>query len=117
MIDPETAKRWGRESEELDPEGEGYFLAGRPTPILPEHLIDRAQLLRQRRLDRAAVLAQAISVMGIGVAAGTGSPAALAVGGGFGVLGLLALIAAVRSRHASERRLRESRPRSARATG
>jgi hypothetical protein len=27
MIDPETAKRWGREAQELDPEGSDSFLA------------------------------------------------------------------------------------------
>lgn len=114
VIDPETAKRWGREAEEVD---DGEFLAGRPTPILPEHLVDRRHLLRQRRLDRAAVLAQGISLLGIGVAAGTGSVVGLAVGGGFGVVGLVALLAAVRSRHASERQVDEIRRRSARAAG
>lgn len=114
MIDPETAKRWGREVEEVD---DGDFLAGRPTPILPEHVVDRRHLLQQRRLDRAAVAAQGISLLGIAVAAGTGSVVGLAVGGGFGVVGLLALIAAVRSRHAYEREVDEIRRRSVRTAG
>lgn len=113
IIDSETAARWGREAQGGG--DEGSFLAGRPTPILLEHLVDKDQLVRERRLDRVAVLAEGVSLLGIGVVAATGLRLGLALAAGFGVLSLAALLASLRSRRASSCRVDELRHRSARA--
>ena len=63
MIDPETARRWGRDAAELDPDGEGSILAGRPTPVAPKHLVDPRVARRQRLLEWGAIAAQSLSLL------------------------------------------------------
>ena len=104
MIDRETAERWAREAQVLDPDGTDEVLAGRP-PERPIQELVVAHERQQRRLWRTALLAHGATVASVGVAFATGIPAVLLGSTAFLLVGVAAFAIATRSGRAFERRV------------
>ena len=115
MIDRETAERWAREAQALDPDGTDEVLAGRP-PKRPIEELVIAHERQQRRLWRTALLAHGATVASVGIAFATGVPVVLLGAAAFLLVGVAAFVVASRSGRAFERRVEELGRPAARAT-